>query len=90
MAIKMVFNPPSLCKLSVEIVKKDHFNHKATIDFFTKPPPYCFHEKSNKNPIKKWDIVSPNNKLEVVKSQLLLEIESYLAEEFYSANPSSY
>ena len=90
MGIKMVFNPPSLCKLSVEIVKKDHLNHKATINFFTKPPPYCFHEKSNKNPIKKWDIVSAINKVEVVKSELLLEIESYLAEEFYSANPTSY
>ena len=77
----MVFNPPSLCKLSVEIVKKDHLNHNATINFFTNPPPYW---------IKKWDIVTSNNKLEVVKSQLLLEIEGYFAEEFYSANPPPY
>ena len=84
----MEFTPPSLCELSLEMIKKDQIlNHKTTIDFFTKSPPYCFY---NDKPIEKWwKIELPNRKVGIIKSEVLKVIEDFLAIEFYSINPPS-
>ena len=84
----MAFTPPSLCRLSIEKLKRDQFhNHKTTIDFFNQPPPYCFY---NDEPIRKWQKIElPNSKVEIIKSEVLKEIEEFLAHEFYSINPPS-